>query len=136
VAVGTGLNLPHYPQGTRLTGIDASPVIIAIAAADSVARAQEGAREVRLDARLVPGGLRLLGSAAVRDHQELDALEPLAEAEASLRACCTVHPPAGFAVTQPRCIRRVPCSMNTKTYSLLSRTVSTCRKPTARILAA
>ena len=30
-----------------------------------------------------------------------------------LRACCTVHSPAGFAVTPPRCIRRVPCSMNT-----------------------
>ena len=49
-----------------------------------------------------------------------------------LRAC-TVHSPVGFAVTPPRCIRRVPCSMKTRTYSLFSSTVSTCRKSTARI---
>jgi hypothetical protein len=48
----------------------------------------------------------------------------------------TVHPPVGFAVTPPRCIRRVPCSMNTRTYSLLRSTVSTCRKSSARIPAA
>jgi hypothetical protein len=28
-----------------------------------------------------------------------------------LRACCTVHSPVGLAVTPPRCIRRVLCSM-------------------------
>jgi hypothetical protein len=50
-----------------------------------------------------------------------------------LRACCTVHSPVGFAVTPPRCIRRVPCSMKTRMYSLFSSTVSTCRKPAARI---
>ena len=55
---------------------------------------------------------------------------------ARLRACCTVHSPVGLAVTPPRCIRRLPCSMNTRTYSLLSSTVSTCRKSTARILVA
>ena len=31
VAVGTGRNLPFYPQGTRLTGIDLSPAMLAIA---------------------------------------------------------------------------------------------------------
>jgi hypothetical protein len=31
------------------------------------------------------------------------------------RACCTVRSPVGLAVTPPRCIRRVPCSMNTRT---------------------
>src|SRR6266702_3321421 len=36
-----------------------------------------------------------------------------------LRACCTVHSPVGFAVTPPRCIRRVLCSMNTKTQEAL-----------------
>jgi len=36
-------------------------------------------------------------------------------------------------VTPPRCIRRVPCSMKISTCSLLSSTVSTCRKSTARI---
>jgi hypothetical protein len=55
---------------------------------------------------------------------------------ARLRACCTVHSPVGFAVTPPRCIRRVPCSMNTSTYMRFSSTVSTCRKSTATIPAA
>src|SRR5450631_1290506 len=44
---------------------------------------------------------------------------------ARLRPCCTVHSPVGWAVTPPTCIRRVPCSMNTSTYSLVSRMVST-----------
>jgi hypothetical protein len=55
---------------------------------------------------------------------------------ARFRACCMAQSPVGFAVTPPRCIRRVPCSMNTRTYSLLSSTVSTWTKSTARIPAA
>jgi ubiquinone/menaquinone biosynthesis C-methylase UbiE len=31
VAVGTGLNLPHYPAGIAFTGIDLSPAMLAIA---------------------------------------------------------------------------------------------------------
>lgn len=31
VAIGTGLNLPHYPAGVSLTGIDLSPEMLAIA---------------------------------------------------------------------------------------------------------
>jgi ubiquinone/menaquinone biosynthesis C-methylase UbiE len=31
VAIGTGRNLPHYPEGTRLTGIDFSPVMLELA---------------------------------------------------------------------------------------------------------
>ncbi|MET7401789.1 class I SAM-dependent methyltransferase [Dactylosporangium sp. NPDC005572] len=31
VAVGTGRNLPHYPAGTTLTGIELSPAMLAIA---------------------------------------------------------------------------------------------------------
>lgn len=31
VAVGTGRDLPHYPQGVTLTGIDLSPAMLAIA---------------------------------------------------------------------------------------------------------
>ena len=41
---------------------------------------------------------------------------------ARLRACCTVQSPVGWAVTPPKCIRRVPCSMNTRTYSLATKT--------------
>nr|WP_240948409.1 class I SAM-dependent methyltransferase [Planosporangium mesophilum] len=32
VAIGTGLNLPHYPSGVRLTGVDLSPAMLAAAA--------------------------------------------------------------------------------------------------------
>lgn len=31
VAVGTGMNLPHYPAGIRLTGIDFTPEMLAVA---------------------------------------------------------------------------------------------------------
>ncbi|MBO0869501.1 MAG: class I SAM-dependent methyltransferase [Micromonosporaceae bacterium] len=31
VAIGTGLNLPHYPAGVRLTAVDLSPAMLAIA---------------------------------------------------------------------------------------------------------
>jgi ubiquinone/menaquinone biosynthesis C-methylase UbiE len=30
VAVGTGLNLPHYPSDVRLTGIDLSPQMLEV----------------------------------------------------------------------------------------------------------
>jgi ubiquinone/menaquinone biosynthesis C-methylase UbiE len=32
VAIGTGLNLPHYPPGVRVTGVDLSPVMLTAAA--------------------------------------------------------------------------------------------------------
>jgi hypothetical protein len=47
--------------------------------------------------------------------------------------CCSAP---GIRSGPPRCIRRVPCSMNTRTYSLLSSTVAAFRKSTARIPAA
>jgi ubiquinone/menaquinone biosynthesis C-methylase UbiE len=31
VAIGTGLNLPHYPPGARLSGVDLSPAMLAAA---------------------------------------------------------------------------------------------------------
>ena len=31
VAIGTGRNLPHYPQGVRLTGVEFSPAMLALA---------------------------------------------------------------------------------------------------------
>ena len=56
--------------------------------------------------------------------------------KARLRACCTVCSPVGLEVTPPRCIRRLPCPVNTRTCSRLRNTVSACRKSTARIPAA
>ncbi len=53
VAIGTGLNLPLYPPGIRLTGIDYSPAMLAIAKQ----RAQELGRDVDLreaDAHALP----------------------------------------------------------------------------------
>jgi ubiquinone/menaquinone biosynthesis C-methylase UbiE len=53
VAVGTGLNLPNYPAQVRLTGIDLSQEMLAIARA----RARELGREVELrqgDAHALP----------------------------------------------------------------------------------
>src|SRR5215472_9884833 len=68
---------------------------------------------------------------AVTD-EELDVLEPLVEGQGEVGPAAPSIP-RGLAVTPPRCIRRVPCSMNTRTYTLLSSAVSTCRKSTATI---
>lgn len=53
VAVGTGRNLPYYPQGIRLTGLDLSPAMLQIARD----RARELGRDVELregDAHALP----------------------------------------------------------------------------------
>ncbi|WP_309117709.1 class I SAM-dependent methyltransferase [Saccharothrix sp.] len=53
VAIGTGLNLPHYPPGIRLTGLDFSPAMLDQARA----RAAEHGLDVRLqvgDAQALP----------------------------------------------------------------------------------
>lgn len=53
VAVGTGLNLPHYPADVRLTGLDLSPAMLDIART----RAAELGRAVELhegDAQALP----------------------------------------------------------------------------------
>ncbi len=44
IAIGTGLNLAHYPSDVRLTGIDLSPAMLAVAEQ----RAQRLRREVAL----------------------------------------------------------------------------------------
>lgn len=44
IAAGTGLNLPHYPTGTQLTGIELSPAMLELAKA----RAAELGREADL----------------------------------------------------------------------------------------
>ena len=62
--------------------------------------------------------------------KELDALEPLAEAEG--RVAGPLHGPLARRAggDPPMYIRRVPYSMNTRMR--FSSTVSTCRKSTAR----
>lgn len=45
VAVGTGRNFAHYPEGVRLTGFDLSPAMVELARA----RAEELGLDVRLD---------------------------------------------------------------------------------------
>lgn len=55
VAIGTGLNLAHYPSGIPLTGVDLSPEMLSIAQA----RADELGRSVQLseaDAQALPFG--------------------------------------------------------------------------------
>ena len=52
IAVGTGRNLPHYPEDVRVTGIEFSPAMLAIARAR--------ARELRRDADLRAGDARAL----------------------------------------------------------------------------
>lgn len=53
VAIGTALNLPHYPQDVRLTGVDLSPEMLEIGRQ----RAHDLAREIELkegDAHALP----------------------------------------------------------------------------------
>jgi ubiquinone/menaquinone biosynthesis C-methylase UbiE len=52
IAVGTGLNLPWYPKGITLTGIDLSPAMLAIA--------RDRAKELGLDADLLEGNAEAL----------------------------------------------------------------------------
>jgi len=53
VAIGTGLNLPHYPANVRLTGLDLTPEMLAVAKT----RAEKSGRPVQLiegDAQDIP----------------------------------------------------------------------------------
>jgi ubiquinone/menaquinone biosynthesis C-methylase UbiE len=52
VAIGTGRNLPCYPAGTRITGIDLSPAMLAIA--------RRRAAELGIDAELREGDAEAL----------------------------------------------------------------------------
>ena len=76
VAVGTGLNLPHYPDGTRVTGVDLSDGMLAGARR----RAGELGRPVTLrqaDAHALPFAdatfdtvVCTLGLCAIPDHEK------------------------------------------------------------------
>jgi ubiquinone/menaquinone biosynthesis C-methylase UbiE len=75
VAVGTGLNLPHYPSGIRLTGLDVSPVML------DLARKRADDLGIQVDLRLgdaenleiLPGSFDTVvctfGLCAIPDHQ-------------------------------------------------------------------
>ena len=52
VAIGTGRNLPFYPHGVRLVGIDLTPAMLAIA--------RDRARKLRMDVTLVEGDAEAL----------------------------------------------------------------------------
>ncbi|MGH3736310.1 MAG: class I SAM-dependent methyltransferase [Micromonosporaceae bacterium] len=52
VAIGTGLNLPHYPGRLRLTGLEWSPAMLAIA--------RDRARELGRDVELLDGDAQAL----------------------------------------------------------------------------
>jgi ubiquinone/menaquinone biosynthesis C-methylase UbiE len=52
VGIGTGANLPCYPPGLRITGIDLSPAMLAVA--------RQRAQELGVDARLREGDAQAL----------------------------------------------------------------------------
>jgi len=52
LAIGTGLNLPFYPEGVRLTGVDLSPAMLAVA--------KQRSRELGIDAELLVGDAHAL----------------------------------------------------------------------------
>jgi ubiquinone/menaquinone biosynthesis C-methylase UbiE len=52
LAIGTGLNLPFYPSGVRLTGVDLSPAMLAVA--------EQRSRKLGVDAELLLGNAHAL----------------------------------------------------------------------------
>jgi len=52
LAIGTGLNLPFYPSGVRLTGVDLSPAMLAVA--------EQRSRKLGIDAELLLGDAHAL----------------------------------------------------------------------------
>lgn len=86
IAVGTGRNLPYYPRDARLTGIDLSPAMLAVARD----RARELDREV--DLRL-------------GDAQALDFPDGRFDTVVSTLALCTI-PDARQAVAEARRVLR------------------------------
>ena len=52
LAIGTGMNLPFYPEGVRLTGGDLSPAMLAVA--------EQRSRRLGVDAELVVGNAHAL----------------------------------------------------------------------------
>lgn len=75
VAVGTGANLPHYPAGCRITAVDISPAMLAIA--------EERARKLDIDAAF-----------RVMDVEALDFPDESFDTVVSTLSSCTFPDPA------------------------------------------
>jgi ubiquinone/menaquinone biosynthesis C-methylase UbiE len=86
IAIGTGLNLPHYPAGVRLTGIELSPAMLDLARR----RADELGREVDL---------------RVGDATALDFPDASFDTVVCTFALCTI-PDEGAAVAEARRVLR------------------------------
>ncbi|HEY8626335.1 MAG TPA: methyltransferase domain-containing protein [Solirubrobacteraceae bacterium] len=86
IAVGTGRNLPHYPEGVRLTGIELSPAML------EIARAR--ARELGRDADLRVG-----------DAQTLDFPDECFDTVVCTLSLCTI-PDERAAVAEVRRVLR------------------------------
>ena len=88
VAVGTGLNLPHYPPGIRLVGVDLSEPMLAIA------RRRAAELELGDRAELRQG-----------DVQQLDLPDACVDTVVSTFALCTIPDPAAAAREAFRVLR-------------------------------
>jgi ubiquinone/menaquinone biosynthesis C-methylase UbiE len=86
IAVGTGRNLPHYRDGVRLTGVELSPAMLAIARA----RARDLGRDVDL---------------RVGDAQALDFPDECFDSVVSTLSLCTI-PDERAAVAEVRRVLR------------------------------
>ena len=64
VAVGTGRNLPHYPDGVRLTGVDWSPAMLVIGDGAQAERAQHGVERAVWEVQRLGVALAQVGIAA------------------------------------------------------------------------
>ena len=88
VGVGTGLNLPHYPAGTDLVGVDLSPDMIELA---------------RLRLPAVPAGVQV--DLRVADAQALDLADESVDAVVCTYALCTTPDPAAVLTEIRRVLR-------------------------------
>ena len=86
IAAGTARNLPHYPEGVRLTGIELSPEMLAIA--------QRRAEELGHDADLRLG-----------DAQELDFAEQTFDTVLCTLGLCTIPDPRRAVAEAHRVLR-------------------------------
>ncbi|GLI01834.1 class I SAM-dependent methyltransferase [Phytohabitans aurantiacus] len=83
VAIGTGLNLPHYPAGVTITGIELSPAMLAIA--------RRRAAELRRTVALLPG-----------DAQALPFADKSFDTVVCALSLCTIPDPATAIVQMKR----------------------------------